>query len=538
MQKKPFLLLLITFFLAPLSRFFSIDDVLAQQTPAHHVCGISEQDSRIIYNSMMEARQRNPNPAPMRAVAYVPVWFHLVANSDGTGRVPMNKILDMLCELNRLYSSNSIELQFYIKGINNLNNSSLYTSPRSFGGDNAIRANKKNDGVNIYMVSNANDPAQPNATVLGYYLNTGNGLPYEADWLVVINSQASIGGAVTLAHELGHFFSLPHTFLGWESCPFQPTSANPCAPATISCFGGGVYTVENAARTGTDANCSTAGDGFCDTPPDYNLGFYATSCTYNGLASDPKCVKIDPEEKNIMSYFTGCETSFSAMQKTAIQNNYLTHTNRGYLRVGNIAPTVTTLDAVNPTSPILGATTQYYNNFTLTWDAVTGATGYVVEISKTATFLDSRIFVATTNSININNAMAPNYFLTAGQNYFWRVKPYNNYVSCAAVSARQAFVAGLVNATQEIAEVTSFEVAPNPLSKTQPLQLHLTTEKAFDAQVKLFNVAGKQILSEKRHFDQGFSSQSLSISDIAAGLYILSIESEKGVLNKKVVINP
>ena len=88
---------------------------------------------------MIALRERFPVVAPMRAVAYVPVWFHLVAKSDGTGRVGMNKILEMLCEWNRLYSINGVELQFYIKGINNINNTGLYSGPRSFAGENAIR---------------------------------------------------------------------------------------------------------------------------------------------------------------------------------------------------------------------------------------------------------------------------------------------------------------------------------------------------------------------------------------------------------------
>jgi Secretion system C-terminal sorting domain len=513
-------------FLTPLS-------IKAQQP---RICGLSAQDARILQNSMLELRERHPTVAPLRAVAYVPVWFHLVAKTDGTGRIGMNKVLEMLCEWNRLYSTNSIDLQFYIKGINNINNSSLYDGPRSFGGDVQVRTNKKSDGMNVYLVNNANDPQQPNATVLGYYLNTGTGVAYEADWLIIINSQVSQAGAVTIAHEAGHHFSLPHTFLGWESCPFQPTIAVPCAPATIGCFGGGVYTVENAARTGTDANCANAGDSFCDTPPDYNLGFGAGTCTYAGLACDPKGVKIDPDEKNIMSYFSGCETAFSVQQKTAMLNNYMNHASRAGLRAGNVAPGVTTLTTVAPTSPIGGITTPYYNNFTLNWDAVAGATGYLVEISKSPTFFDSRILEASTNALNLNNNVIPGYFSAASQTYHWRVKPYSNYVSCTNFTSRQYFTAGLVNGTNEIAGVSSFDVSPNPLSKTQSLNLNITSEKAFEAKVKLYNIAGKLIHTEKRAFGAGFSTQTMSVSDLTAGLYILSLESEKGVLNKKIVV--
>ena len=172
----------------------------------------------------------------------------------------------------------------------------------------------------------------------------------------------------------------------------------------------------------------------------------------------------------------------------------------------------------------------------MAWDAVPNATGYIVELAKVPTFADSRIMVATTNALNVNSTLLPGYLVASGQNYFWRVKAFNNYVFCAAVTTRSNFVSGTLNATNEIAGVSSFDVSPNPLSKTQPLNLNLTTETAFDAQVKLYNIAGQLIKTEKHSFNVGFSTQAMSVSDLSTGLYMLSIESEKGVLNKKVVI--
>jgi hypothetical protein len=523
-------------FFIPLSIFVFFGKIQAQQSLQS--CGLSAQDARILYNDMIELRERYPLVAPMRAIAYVPVWFHLVGKADGAGRVSMLKVLDMLCEWNRIYTANGVELQFYIKGINNINNTALYNGPRNYDTDVTIRNNKKADGMNVFLVNNANEAAAPNSTILGYYLNSSNGVPYDADWFVIINAQVSKIGATTIAHEAGHFFSLSHTFLGWESCPFQPTSAAPCAPATISCFDGSVYNVENAARTGTTANCATAGDGLCDTPPDYNLGYGYSGCNYIGLACDPKGVKIDPNETNLMGYFIGCENSFSPMQKTAMQNNYLNHAKRSNLRAGNILPSATAFTLAIPTlsSPIGGAATTLFNNFTLSWQTVANATGYVVEISKSSTFFDSRTFVATTNAININASLAVGYF-TANTLYYWRVKPYNSFAACATVSSTQTFKTGLLNATHDMVGISNFEVSPTPLSKNAVLQLFMTTETAFEANLKIYNIAGQLQKTEKRRFEAGFSSQDVSVSNLSNGLYILSIESEKGVLNKKIAIS-
>ncbi|MBL7816169.1 MAG: zinc-dependent metalloprotease [Saprospiraceae bacterium] len=523
-------------FFLPLSIFTFFQKSQAQTQP--QVCGLSAHDSRIIFDDMLELRERHPSVTSLRAVVYIPVWFHLVAKADGTGRVSMMKVLDMLCEWNRLYSVNGVEMQFYIKGVNNINNSTLYDAPRSYEGENLLKSQKKADGINVFMVNNANDSAVPDGTILGYYLNSVSGVPYDADWLVIINAQVSTAGAVTIAHEAGHYFGLPHTFQGWEACPFQPTSAKPCAPTTIDCFDGVVYNVENAARTGSSANCATAGDGFCDTPPDYNLGYGATSCTYIGLACDPKGIKIDPDEKNMMGYFTNCATTLSTMQKAAMTNNYLNHAKRAALRTGNVQPAATVFTLSTPTllAPINGAKTQYFNNFTLTWQAVPNATAYVVEISKSTSFFDSRVFIANTNALNINKSMVANYFTAANTTYYWRVKPYNGYAACATPSVRQNFVTGLVSDVKELTEVSHFIIAPNPLSKTQNLQLAITTEKAFEAQIKLYNLTGQLVFSERRYFDEGDSVQTFSVLGLNDGFYTLYLESDKGVLTKKLVI--
>lgn len=100
-----------------------------------------------------------------------------------------------------------------------------------------------------------------------------------------------------LAHELGHYFSLPHTH--------------------GNALTGGIQELVNGS------NCTQSGDFFCDTPADPNL---------SGLTSvDPNCLYIDTTNKdtngeiykpftnNIMSYSpSGCQTTFTPMQLAEI----------------------------------------------------------------------------------------------------------------------------------------------------------------------------------------------------------------------------
>jgi hypothetical protein len=524
-MKKGLILFLFGCFLTPLS-------TLAQNAAHNHLqCGTSMETQAAAYRDMVEYRQRYPNVAASRAVSYIPVWFHMVAKSDGTGRTTQANVAEMLCAWNKIYEDNGLEMQFYIKGFSNIDLTALYDGPQSFAGTNRMITTKKTDAMNVYLTGNAGDGAAGGGTVLAYYSN-GDG-NYSYDWIVCINSEVNAGKASTIAHEAGHMFTLPHTFYGWESTDYR-TVCNPCAPATVA-YSGRAITVEKVARTGASSNCSTAADGFCDTPEDYNFGYYSSGgCNWSGTTKDPDCVAVNPDETNLMSYFIGCSASFSTEQKNAIRTNFLNHPKRAYLR--NASTPLLTSSTPRLLSPANGATTNFFNNIQFDWDDVPGAISYTVEVSRFASFgTGVKIQYVTTSdaNFNANNSGGP---LLAGVTYYWRVKSVVPYKNCDNTSLVGSFVAGAVNAVNEIAGVSHFNVSPNPLSKSQNLSLEMNSENAFDARVKLYNITGQLMKTENRRFAAGFSVQSVSVSDLTNGTYILTVESEKGVLNKRVVI--
>jgi hypothetical protein len=530
-MKKVLIYLLLGLFIAPLS-------IAAQN--AHNSCGTTIESQQVLFKNMVELRNRYPIVAAPRAISYVPVWFHMVAKSDGTGRTTEANVAEMVCEWNRIYLANGIELQFYIKGFNKIDLDALYNGPQSFGGTNRMLTTRKTDGINVYLVSNAGNGSEPpGTTILAYYANrvSSSDAEYSADWIVCSNSQVSAGAASTIAHEAGHLFSLNHTFYGWEEVgAFDPVPpASPCAPVSVN-YNGRIFLVEKVARTGASKNCDVTADGFCDTPEDYYLGFstFVRNCVYAGIAKDPECVAVNPDETNLMSYFNGCATKFSTEQKTAINNNYLNHAKRAYLRAGNITPPLT---AAMPTlvSPASGVTTNYFNNINLDWSDIPNAIGYAVDVSRFSSFTQSKSFFVTTSDLNIN-ALNTSGFLVSGFTYYWRIRavvPFNN---CANTSLTGNFRTGTLNAVQDIAGVTQFTVSPNPLSTSQNLTVEMNTEKAFDATIKLVNMTGQTVKLEKHNFATGYSTQAISVADLTSGTYILSVESEKGVLNKRIVI--
>jgi hypothetical protein len=114
----------------------------------------------------------------------------------------------------------------------------------------------------------------------------------------VLGSLVGSSNETTLAHEMGHDLGLYHTF----------ERANKKR--------------ETVPRSGSESNCTIAGDLLCDTEADpqsgsYNLGdFVNASCVYTGTAKDSLGYFYDPPVRNIMTYGRfSCRDEFTQDQK-------------------------------------------------------------------------------------------------------------------------------------------------------------------------------------------------------------------------------
>ncbi|HMX40450.1 MAG TPA: hypothetical protein PKD78_08985, partial [Saprospiraceae bacterium] len=290
----------------------------AQQSP-RHICGNTAQEQLDHLIPRLEdnrAAYEQGQAVADRAIMYVPIHYHLVAGTDGTGRAKESQALDNLCRLNDAYADQDI--RFYLSthpsyGIFNktINNDAVYLNQTSTF---IMQSRRHKNAVNIFVVkepaTSNNNP--PGVIVNGYYSPTN-------DWIVLRSTEVT--GKVnnpTAPHEVGHFFSLPHTFLGYEEDPFESTDPTwPIAPAVSP---GGTPTERMDG-----SNCTVAADRVCDTPPDYNFGLIDTdnNCKYEGsggqFAKDPLGVVVNPMEENMMGYFNGCNPfAFTPNQKALI----------------------------------------------------------------------------------------------------------------------------------------------------------------------------------------------------------------------------
>jgi len=456
------------------------------------------------------------NQVSFRNTVYIPVTFHLVANASGVGRVPHNRVLEQLCKLNEDFQD--LDMQFYIKSIrDNVNNTSIYNA--QFNAGTVMNLLRDPNAVNIWIVDVAAPSApDPNdqGVILGYY-NPGR------DWVVVRRDQVG-ATSVTLPHEVGHFFSLDHTHNGWDAQPWTTSIGNP-APAISP---GGVPTERQDG-----SNCDTAGDYICDTPPDYN-GFGFNGCNYT-LAQDPAGVTINPDEQLFMSYFLNCVRNdyyFSETQQNLVRTDY-NHSSRNYIR-SSLVPNQTEITSpATPAFPINNEFAPGYNSVNFQWAAVPGADFYLLEIDRVATFTLSpiRLIVAGTNSRTINT-LEPN------RTYYWRVRPYNAYRTCALSSATATFrTNSTIVGLNDIEALSEWNVSPNPVGVGGTLVVGMQVTSSFEGRFSLYNLAGQEL----RRFGQyeipaGQRNFEFNLEGVLPGMYMLTLDHASGREVRRIVV--
>lgn|GEM_PF-1157007 len=507
-------------------------------------CGITELDRLVTAENLLKTRADSKNFTYTRgSVNFVPVYFHLIAKSDGTGRVAEYRVLDMLCGWNKFYANNGLTLQFYFKGFNYINSDAAYNTPRSLGGDAVIREAKQGDGMNVFITSVAGQT--PNDGVLAYYTNKSYTTDpnYTNDWIVMVKSEASLNSSSTIAHEAGHFFSLLHPFNGWETKTFKATQTSACAPTYAA---DNTTLAEKVSRDDRDKNCLSSGDYMCGTQADYGEGLgWNGGCSWSGIDKDPSCVPLAPITQNIMSYFIGCAQTFTDDQKVAIQSNYANNSGRAYIRAGDIPQSTTPIGTATLSSPIGKIITPNYNNVTLNWATTTGATSYVLEVSQYSSFdIDPRRFVVTSTSFVMNNSKFEAGYLTANTQYFWRVRGFSPYVTCpntsvnlSGFSSTGIFTTGTLSSVNQIPGVKNFTVQPNPTSSENGyVDVSINTENSFAATIKLFDMNGVVRSVQSSNFYLGLNTVKLETKNLASGIYIISVQSDNSVMNEKLIV--
>lgn len=498
--------------------------VLSVNVYAQFPCGIDHDDIEEITVRLKEHKETIAKGFLSKrsgAIIYLPVKFHIISKTNGFGGVSEVFVLQQLDLLNENYQDQ--EIQFYIdNGFNYINNTGAFENPSSPAGNLALRQNRVNGRINIFIPRTAMTGGGSIGTTLGFYS------PFR-DW-IVIRQQEVIRLTSTLTHELGHFLSLLHPHSGWDSVVYNPAEHTPTPE-----FSPSGRETENEARSGNCKNCDDAGDFLCDTPPDYNFGFGWNDCDYDRGTLDPCGELVDVQEGNYMSYFGDCnDYIFTPQQKQLMEVDVAARKADNSL-FGNLAP-----DTVEPVegdvvaiSPTNGGLSPGSQSAFINWEPVEGATDYIFEYNRsilgfaTAT----RIFISgSQNEILINEPLIPN------TEYQWRIYPYNQTSTGYGFSETFTFRTGSLTSVSVIDEVNSFEIYPNLVSNQNEVMLDVNSNQSIALDIQLLDISGKLISQKSTTLVSGQNNIDLSVSNLNNGIYFVKLESKSGIITKKLII--
>lgn len=496
----------------------------AQKSATIAPCGTTEGRSEWLkqYQANPALFQRNTD-----TLLSVPMTVHIVGNDQGSGYFSTESLLDAFCTLNEDMAPANI--QFFMAGdIVYHDNSAYYVHSTVLEGAAMMFANNVPNTLNTYFVS---DPAG----------SCGYNLPYAG---IAMRKSCSDPQDHTWAHEVGHAFSLPHPFLGWEGGVSYDGSVahNYNDPAPTEVYYDYTYfqdtLIEDTLIIDTalvelvdGSNCAIAADGFCDTAPDYLN--YRWECNANTESTvtqtDPTGAQFVSDASLIMSYaLDNCANRFSDEQIAAMRANLYDEKPEliSEEEPGPFLENTVTANLIFPSDEVV-----QFDFAEFEWEALEGATNYILEVSRLASFPSGITEVAVTST---NNAVLTN--LLDDKTYYWRVRAFNAYSFCTEFSDYEIFQTGEVSNIPVIEEVNSLHVFPNILESPGIFTINLQSTETMEIRLSLHDAAGQLLKSKQLQINSGQNRMTYSIEDLPAGLYLLQLSTGKGSLFEKIMI--
>lgn len=276
------------------------------QDDHHLTCGTTTSSKTLeFYKSIQEdikayeqefmTLSSESNKSGIKVINAIPIKAHVLRYSDSSKGINSLDIYEAIADLNEIFSEAYLEF-FLCDGINYIDNDDLVHVKK---GDDGVLTEKYNVSglINIYFTHNIENAS--GQSICGYSDNS-----FRKD-VIMLNNYCATNKS-SLAHEMGHFFSLIHTH--------------------------GSDNNEMTSELVDGSNCDTDGDGICDTPadPKLNSNNVDDSCNYIGTQTDANGDLYAPDAGNIMSYAKKtCRTHFSTQQLARMYGFY--RSNKNYL---------------------------------------------------------------------------------------------------------------------------------------------------------------------------------------------------------------
>ena len=435
----------------------------------------------------------------------LPIALHVCANTDGSNlAIGLSDAVMRICEMNEQYKP--AKMKFYIKKLDIIKNTNINSPPSGVNQGSLAASYKTASSINVFIAKVA---SASGTVVCGYYSpSAGGSLDH-----VIVGTGCAQAGSTTLSHELGHFFSLRHTFFGWEG---QTTSSTGNAPST---------------REKVDkSNCTIAGDGLCDTGPDYL--FSRWTCDPNGKSQglvnfgtiqiklqDANGATFTANGKNYMAYSNDdCMTEFSVDQIAKMKNQIASTSARRALTTQTPTIQDSLYNNVSFTAPTNTFDTfEVYNDVTVRWNNVINSSAYLIKVCRTFPMGGScinTIFenIVTDTFVNMTN-------LATNSNYIISVTAFNGYDLCRNNKKTTVFhtgetIANVENAQQSVVLENPY---PNPVASGELITLNIVNQPES---VSLVNANGMVINLDGR-LKANDTQLSIDTQALSSGVYYI-----------------
>ncbi|MDQ3393984.1 MAG: M43 family zinc metalloprotease [Bacteroidota bacterium] len=354
-------------------------------------------------NKITEAAVTVSQQRTMATIKHIAIKPLVVRNTNGTGGASIEDMNQTLASLNNTFKDLNVEFYFCSTGIKYIDNSDFFDFDNRQE-DDLTRGNDVHHSINIYFLNSIKINGFEGSGGYAYY----PGSESYTNRIFIVNDATK--GGHTLAHELGHYFGLVHTF---------------------ERIGG----MELVSR-GSEGNCADAGDHICDTDAD-PYGMDAATwegCEYNGTVTDMNGDLYTPPADNIMSYYNHCSQRFTPGQFERMELG-------AFVRVSQTEYSLLAGTPANVAAPANLTYTLSGANIVLKWADMSGnETGFLLERSTSLTEGYEIIagLVPNTTSFKDVNVMP-------GVAYYYRVKPSNTTVSYSNVVLHCPVIADLAS---------------------------------------------------------------------------------------------
>lgn len=464
----------------------------AQQECATQFNSQQEKNNWVLRHQQYVNAQANSLLAPTTVNKWIPVAFHLVNLSNGTGGISLLDARLALERCNTAFANTNI--RFYECSSDTINADTLYTFDKATDEAALVSTRLVAGAANVFVT---NSVISGGVGACGYANFPGTTHPgYANNFLVMAIGCMNSAIQTSLQHEFGHFFDLSHTH--------------------ETAFGAELVT------RSTGANCATAGDRFCDTPADPNLSTIVnSSCQYTGTATDANGVAYTPDTSNIMSYsYKPCRVNWSAQQIAkmnftvsdagAADRNSLSCTNCLQLAATNLPDNsggAYVLDEYYTYGNYFVGKlvmSQITSDINLNTATVTGSNLKLIATTG-VTFLPGFDFDATTAQLGELTAIVDPCGGTG------------NIIAPAGNTQREAVTAAVPVAN-------SYTLYPNPFKNNFTVKLNLTEDAVVS--VTIYDMMGKITgrIAQPQHAVKGLKQFDYSSETLTQGMYVCVIE--------------